>query len=236
MPDEQEILADANDPEFIPGSNEEDDSLDLRLNEIQGDLIDDSEPNELGEDVGDRLTSLESIVDQIPQPPFFPGLAIFESGSGNTYFEVVPVNGTLSAAGTGSFIFTGDGSSGASTITLSSKQFAAVLIPEPGFVRVVPISGAGNNVASLGWLTKVDGVDGDGVTSATWRYNVYSDAAKTILVASSASQYVARATAASNTPGTAGLYTVLSNASTATLIYAFESYLLDVCTPSMGVA
>lgn len=143
MPDEQEILAQSNAPDFVPGSNDEDQSIDLQLSSVQDELIDDTDPDELGEEVESRLSYLEDFVDQIPQPPFFPGLAIFQTGTGSTYSELVPLNNTLSLAGTGSFIYTG-GTDGAPAIALAANQFVGVLSPDGQNIAVIKISGGGN--------------------------------------------------------------------------------------------
>ncbi len=116
------------------------------------------------DETDERLSALEDAVQQMPQPPFFPGVAIFQQGTGGTYSELVPLNNTLSLAGTGSFVYTGTGSTGTAAITLSSTQFVAVLIPDNGTstsnIAVVKIGGGGSPTADFKVAVKQNGTSG----------------------------------------------------------------------------
>ncbi len=95
-----------------------------------------------------------------PLPQTLPPVFIVQNGTGNTWREVVPVNGTLTTGATRNF--TGDTVSGAALITLASNQTAVVESREPTITRFIAISGGGTG-GFFPVLVTHNGDDGGGL-------------------------------------------------------------------------
>ncbi len=112
-----------------------------------------------------RIEALEARINNFPLPqPLFP-VFVAQAGTGSTWEEVVPVNGTLTTGGPRSF--TGDTVSGAAIITLAANQSAVVESKDPGttnsYTRFIAIGGGGSSGSFFPVLVSHNGDDGGGL-------------------------------------------------------------------------
>ncbi len=125
-------------------------------------------PNNSDADLLDRIEALEARINSFPLPQPLPTVFIVQSGTGTTWDEVVPVNGTLTTGGPRTF--TGDTVSGAALITLTSNQSVVVESKDPGttenYTRFVAISGGGVATSTYARLTSVLST----ISATTWLY------------------------------------------------------------------
>ncbi len=129
----------------------------------------DSDPSEGIPDVSTleglaKIDAFEARLNSFPLPPPLPTVFIVQSGTGTTWDEVVPVNGTLTTGGPRTF--TGDTVSGAALITLAANQSVVVESKDPGttgnYTRFVAISGGGTG-GFFPVLVSHNGDDGGGL-------------------------------------------------------------------------
>ncbi len=125
-------------------------------------------PNNSDADLLDRIEALEARINNFPLPqPLFP-VFVAQAGTGSTWEELVPVNGTLTVGGPRSF--TGDTVSGAALISLASNQSVVVESKDPGttesYTRFIAIS-AGVATSTYARITSVTAT----TTATTWVYS-----------------------------------------------------------------
>ncbi len=165
-------MSESNDDEidpFIPDENPEDFEVpafeEFGITGDESGSDDSVIPNNSDADLLDRIEALEARINNFPLPqPLFP-VFVAQAGTGSTWEEVVPVNGTLTAGGPRSF--TGDTVSGAAIITLAANQSAVVESKDPGttnsYTRFIAIGGGGSSGSFFPVLVSHNGDDGGGL-------------------------------------------------------------------------